>query len=117
MRLALIALPALLLTTTPSAAATCETLRSEIEAKIARAGVAEFAVIAMDAGASAPGQAVGTCDQGNRKIMYQRHVPAAGAVAPASAPDDRRPVAARGARGVITECKDGTVIRDGDCKK
>lgn len=96
----------------PTAPATggssCETLRTQIEAKIAAAGVARFAVVTVDANAQAEGQVVGSCELGSRKIVYQREGGAA-ALRPATAAPDEEPI--------LTECKDGTVSVGGDCRK
>jgi hypothetical protein len=88
------------------AAATCEELQQSIEARIRANGVASFTVTPVDAAASAPGQVVGTCDQGRRKLLYVRG-------AAASAPAKPNPAAS----AVITECADGRVLTEGSCKK
>ena len=54
------------------AADNCESLRIEIEAKIAASGATRFTVSAVDAQATAAGQVVGACDLGSKKIIYQR---------------------------------------------
>lgn len=115
MPLTLTAALSLLLACSSAAAATCESLRRDIEAKIARAGVAEFSVTAVEAGASAPGKVVGTCDQGKMKIMYERLTIAEGV----SRPGPGKPATPlkRSNEGMITECKDGSVVRGGDCKQ
>lgn len=91
----------------------CDTLRAEIEAKIAASGVANFSVITVDgadASATASGQVVGSCDLGTKKIVYQRERDAASPPpAATSAP------ASRGAP-MLTECKDGSVSMGGTCK-
>ncbi len=107
---------ALLLGCTAAAATTCESLRLEIEAKIKRTGVTEYAVTTVEASASAPGKVVGTCDQGNKKIMYRRLDPTSGPTVAAPVPTKPAP-AKRGADAIITECKDGSVVSNGDCKK
>ena len=95
---------ALALTGTAHGAENCEALRTQIEAKIAAAGVTRFTVVTVDANAEAAGQVVGSCDLGSKKIVYQREgAPAAGA-APAG-------------EEILTECKDGTVSVGGDCRK
>jgi hypothetical protein len=48
----------------------CESLRSEIEAKIRASGVAEFTLSVVDAASPAPGKVVGTCDRGAKKVVY-----------------------------------------------
>jgi Protein of unknown function (DUF1161) len=85
----------------------CESLRSEIEAKIRASGVAEFTLSVVDAASAAPGKVVGTCDRGAKKVVYVQR--AAGGAEPAASA--RRPAA------VLTECKDGSVVVGGDCKK
>ena len=100
-------LPALCAAFGPAfSAATCEELQQSIEARIRASGVASFTVAPVDAAASAPGQVVGTCDQGRKKLLYVR---AAGASAPAK----QSPAAS----AVITECADGRVLTQGTCKK
>jgi Protein of unknown function (DUF1161) len=90
----------------------CETLRSEIEAKVRASGVAEFTVSVVDAASAAPGKVVGTCDRGAKKVVYvQRTAGSAEPAASAAPPSARRPAA------VLTECKDGSVVVGGDCKK
>jgi len=90
----------------PAVAATCEELQQSVEARIRANGVASFTVTPVDAAASAPGQVVGTCDQGRRKLLYVR-------AAAASAPARQSPAAS----AVITECADGRVLTEGTCKK
>lgn len=83
-------------------AATCEELQQSVEARIRANGVAAFTVTPVDAAASAPGQVVGTCDRGRKKLLYVRGA----AVMPSPA-----------ASAVITECADGRVMAEGSCKK
>jgi hypothetical protein len=107
------------------AADTCEDLRTRIEANIASKGVTDFSVTVVDVAAEVPGEVVGSCGQGEKKIVYARGVasgssasamPAlAPAPAPASAPATKAP-AAGASQGILTECKDGTVSMGGDCK-
>jgi len=81
------------------AASNCDAIRDQIDAKIRAAGVARFSLTVVDAASSAPGRNVGSCERGSRKILYvQEGKPAA-------------------AGGVITECKDGSVSSNGECKK
>lgn len=108
------------------AAETCEGLQSRIEANIASKGVTDFSVTVVDAAADAPGQVVGSCGNGEKKIMYARGVAPAPAMAPAPAhaPAVAAPTASKPAanpksgknQGILTECKDGTVSLGGDCK-
>ena len=105
----------LLLGTTkgPVLAATCEDLLATIGARIRANGVANFSVTAVDLAASAPGKQVGTCDIGRKKIMYVRESSSlAIAASPAASAN-----AASSRPGVITECADGRVIKEGTCKK
>lgn len=109
---------------------TCEALQSRIEANIASKGVTDFSVTVVDAAADAPGQVVGSCGNGEKKIMYARGVAPAPAMAPAPAPAPAHapaaaaPTASKPAaapkpgknQGILTECKDGTVSLGGDCK-
>ena len=91
----------LVLVGTPVHADNCDAIQAQVEARIRASGVNDFALKAVDASASAPGKAVGSCANGTRKILYSRRA------APAQA-------------AVITECKDGSVSvggRDTDCKR
>lgn len=94
-----------------NAAENCEALRTQIESKIAVAGVTRFTVTTIDANAQASGQVVGSCELGSKKIVYQRE----GAPAPDAASSGAAPRA--GGESILTECKDGTVSVGGDCKK
>ncbi|MDB5828727.1 MAG: hypothetical protein JWQ73_2947 [Variovorax sp.] len=103
------------------AAGNCDALRSQIEAKIAASGVANFTVTAVDAGAAAstPGKVVGSCEMGAKSIVYQQlDVPTSSGVAGSTGPVSGTPAgAARPKKDVIlTECKDGSVSVGGDCK-
>ena len=99
--------------TANAAAENCEALRSQIESKIAAAGVTRFTVATVDANAEAGGQVVGSCELGGKKIVYQREgapppaPDAASGGAPPRAADER----------ILTECKDGTVSVGCDCKR
>ena len=84
----------------------CDSIRSEIEAKIRASGVASFTLATVEADARVPGKVVGTCDLGTKKIIY----------APSKSPESE-PKAKPPAEPVLTECKDGSVSRGGDCKK
>jgi hypothetical protein len=90
--------------------ASCETLRAQIESRIAAAGVAQFSVTTVDASAPANGKVVGSCELGSKKIVYEvkdGKAPAQGSAAPKPA---RGPA-------IVTECRDGTVSMGGDCRK
>ena len=88
-----------------AAAEPCETLRAQIEARIAAAGVTRFSVTTVDAAAVAAGQVVGSCELGSKKIVYQRE-PGTGAA----------PARPRG-EPMLTECKNATVSVGGDCPR
>lgn len=91
----------------PVLAATCQELQDSIEARIRANGVTGFTVTSVDAAASAPGQVVGTCDQGRKKLLFVR-----GPTRPNASVKQRPPPPV-----VITECADGRVIAEGSCKK
>ncbi|MDM0115051.1 DUF1161 domain-containing protein [Variovorax sp. J22R133] len=117
MKLTLVSLALLLLAGSASAASSCETLQSEIDAKIRSSGVTRFTLSTVDANASVGGKVVGTCEMGAKKIMYVASgepTPAAsGAPARAASPAPP-PRPKKGA--VVTECRDGTVLINADCK-
>ena len=98
------------------AADICEPLREHIEFQIASTGATGFAVIVVDADAEVAGKVVGTCARGARKLVYVR----AGTLQAAGRP--ARPAAATVASrtedaDIITECRDGTVVRgNASCK-
>lgn len=82
-------------------AANCDSIRAGIDAKIRASGASGYTLAVVAADAKVDGKVVGSCERGTKKIVY-----ATGA--PASAPQDAP---------ILTECKDGTVTRGGDCKK
>lgn len=84
-----------------ASAVTCDELREQIAAKFRAGGVADPQLRVVDAAASAPGRTVGTCDRGARRIV---HVP--GPAGGAARRDD----------AILTECKDGRVLRGGSCR-
>ena len=94
----------------------CEDLRTRIEGRIRGNGVQGFAVVVIDATAKAPGQVVGSCEGGAKKLHYVRGPAAEGdtgrpaTAASAAAPARKQPAP------VITECADGRVITSGNCK-
>ncbi|MBE0546949.1 MAG: DUF1161 domain-containing protein [Rubrivivax sp.] len=90
-------------------AATCDELRASIESKIRDKGVTSFTVAVVDAAASTPGQVVGTCERGAKKLVYSREPAPAPSTSPVTPAAPRRPV--------ITECADGRVITEGNCRK
>jgi Protein of unknown function (DUF1161) len=109
-------LAALLLAGGAQAASNCDSIRDQIDAKIRAGGVSRFTLTVVDAGATAAGRNVGSCERGSRKIMYvQEGKPAAAAAA--SAASAAKPAHRRGPDGVLTECKDGRVSLGGDCGK
>lgn len=106
----------------------CEPIRAKIEAQIRDAGVAVFSVTVMPQDAPASGEVVGSCDNGQQKIVYTRGVASPGPVPapPTTAAVPAKPQAAAAARRaqrptpeaeIITECKDGTVSVGGRCAR
>ena len=88
-------LAALLLLTASAAghASNCDAIRAQVEAKVRASGVTAFSLSIVDSNASVAGKVVGGCDLGTKKIVYLPAAP------------------------ILTECKDGSVSRSGDCKK
>jgi hypothetical protein len=92
----------------------CERLRAQIEAHILGKGVSGVALKVVPADAAAPGGVVLACDNGKKKIVHAQvavSVPAQPTVAPSPSP--KRPTRDE---DILTECKDGTVVRGGRCK-
>jgi hypothetical protein len=85
----------------------CDAIRAEIEAKVRASGVTNFALSVAEANAKVPGKVVGSCALGTKKIVYNRSSSAAASEPKAKAAEE----------SIITECKDGSVIVGGDCKK
>ena len=50
----------------------CNELKGEIEAKIKKNGVDKFSLEVVDKDAKADGKVVGSCDGGEKKIVYKR---------------------------------------------
>jgi hypothetical protein len=98
-------------------ASTCDALRTTIDARIRASGVARYTLTTVEADAKADGKVVGTCEQGKKKIVYQRN--GASAPAPSAEAGSRPTGSATRPRDehIETECKDGTVSRGGDCRK
>jgi hypothetical protein len=109
----------LLLAGAAQAAGNCDSIRDQIDAKVRASGVSRFTLTVVDAGTTAAGRNVGSCERGSRKIMYvQDGKPeAAAAASNASAAQAGKPPHKRGPDGVLTECKDGTVSLGGNCRK
>ncbi len=97
-------------------ASTCDALRELIDTKIKASGVTRHALTIVDADAKVVnGKVVGNCDQGRRKIVYERSPDAAPSAAAASLP--RAPAPRPADDAILTECKDGRVSRGGECRK
>lgn len=102
------------------AADICEPLREHIEAQIAATGATGFAVVVVDAEAEVAGKVVGTCGKGARKLVYVRDAVRGGQSAATVRPT--QPAAAAPAlrtkeADIITECRDGSVVRgSASCK-
>ncbi|WNC09909.1 DUF1161 domain-containing protein [Pseudomonas coleopterorum] len=63
-----------LATTALAAPKPCEDLKAEIEAKIQAQGVTSYTLEIVDnLDAKDPNMVVGTCDNGTRKIVYQKN--------------------------------------------
>lgn len=103
-------LSACVLLSTAVHADSCEPLRAQIEANIASKGVTAFAVTVVDAEAVVVGDTVGTCGQGTKKIVYVRGTEAAGAAAV-------RPQQPTRDEDIWVECKDGSMVKGGGCKR
>jgi len=104
----------------------CEPLRAQIQANISGKGVTGFSLSVVAADAAVVGEVVGTCGNGTRKIVYTKGAAPAQATAPAPA-QPRAVQAAKPSRpatpqrttrddDILTECKDGTVVRGRNCK-
>ncbi|GGU48184.1 hypothetical protein GCM10009504_00440 [Pseudomonas laurentiana] len=50
----------------------CETLKSEIDAKLKAKGVSGYSLEIVAKGAAAGGKVVGTCEGGTKEIIYKR---------------------------------------------
>lgn len=124
----------LTLVSTASHADPCEPIRARIEAQIRDAGVASFTVTTVDLDVSVPGEVVGSCDNGTKKIVYakgdagaspkpQAAAPAPAAVPPSPPPQKppkpapRQPVNPTPTHQILTECKDGSVSMGGSCPR
>jgi len=87
----------------------CEPLRTQIEANIASKGVTAFSVTVVDVDAVVVGDTVGTCGLGSKRIVYARGTESAGSAAP-------RPQQPTRDEDIWVECKDGSMVKGGDCK-
>ncbi|WP_232540359.1 DUF1161 domain-containing protein [Azohydromonas aeria] len=96
-------------------ASNCEPIQAEIEAKFRAGGVERFTLSTVDAEAEVPGRVVGRCDQGRRKIVYLPGTDAPGAATAPAAPRATAPAPRR--REVITECRDGSIVVNGECPR
>jgi hypothetical protein len=52
------------------ASTNCESIRSQIDAKVRASGVTDFVLSVVEVGGKASGKAVGSCDLGTKKIVY-----------------------------------------------
>lgn len=85
----------------------CESIRTQIDARVRAAGVTDFVLAVVEADAKVPGKVVGSCDLGTKKIVYN----------PPSSSPPARAKAKPAEEPILTECKDGSVTVGGDCKK
>ena len=95
----------------------CEPLREQIAARIRAGGIAQPQLQVVDQDTATPGRVVGTCGQGRRKIVWLAGT--AGGATPATRPASgaSAPSARRADDDLLTECKDGRVLRGGDCSR
>jgi len=108
MHLSRFALAALLLAGSASHAAdNCESIRAQIDAKVRASGVSNFVLSVVDADARAGGKIVGSCDFGTKRILYSQTASVSPAPPKSKAAEER----------ILTECKDGSVTLNGDCRK
>ena len=108
----------LLLASSASHAATCESIRAQIDAKVRASGVSNFTLSTLDADAKTAGKVVGTCDLGSKKIVYlQGGQGSASAPAPAAPKRAQEKPKEQAKERILTECKDGSVSVGGDCRK
>ena len=80
----------------------CEAIASQIETKLRASGLPAPRLITVDRGTAAGGRVVGSCASGRKLIVL-----VAGSGVRAAAPSDN----------IITECKDGRVVRGPDCSR
>ena len=107
LRLCLVTVVLVLASPASYAESNCDSIRAQIDAKVRASGVTNFVLSVVQAEAKVTGKVVGNCDLGTKKIVYNR------SSSPAPSEPRDKPTEER----VITECKDGTVIIGGDCKK
>ena len=89
---------------TASHADNCEAIGAQIEARVRAGGLPAPRLISIDRGTAAGGRVVGSCANGSKQIVL---VGGSAASAPRVAPADN----------ILTECKDGRVVRGPDCSK
>lgn len=104
------------------AASNCDAIQADIAEKFRAGGITEFRLSTVDVEASVPGRVVGRCEQGTKKIVFVQEGPAqpVQAQAPAQAQAQAAPRPAPQAPRqpeIITECRDGTVVADGQCPR
>jgi len=99
-----------------ASAVDCAELRDSVESGMRSRGVTDFAVTIVATDAPAPGQVVGSCEQGAKKLVYTRSPDMKPAGQAAKAPSAVAS-AVTPAKAVITECADGRVIAHGSCRK
>ena len=84
----------------------CEAIAGQIEARMRAGGLAAPRLITIDRGTAASGRVVGSCASGSKQIVLVGGSSHA-ASAPQVPPTDN----------IITECKDGRVVRGPDCSR
>jgi len=101
---------ALLLGSAASYANNCESIRTQIDARVRASGVTDFVLSVVEADARVIGKVVGSCDLGTKKIVYNQP-------SSSSSSSPARAKAKPAEEPILTECKDGSVSVGGDCKK
>ena len=85
----------------------CDSIAAGIDSRLRAGGLSHYTLLVVDVAASAAGRVVGSCDRGSKKIVQ---VGGAASAAAGARPPSRD-------SGIITECKDGRVITQGDCSR
>jgi hypothetical protein len=99
-------------------ALSCQELQARVEAKIRGNGVESFSVLIVEASSQASGQVVGSCERGEKKLVYIKGKTAVSTTSPPGSTAVTSPASAAKPKAtpIITECADGRVITTGSCK-
>ena len=98
-------------------AASCEDIRTRIEAKLNAAGIDKYSLTVVDTAATSPGKVVGTCDLGTKKILYAKDPSPNETHAAPSSPTVPKPPSKADSSAILTECRDGSASVGGDCRR